>query len=190
VILTPSALPSLRTERLCLRPSSTDDADWLHELLVNPDVRRFLCDDRIIDRHEVQTIVDHAVALASRGLGMWIVESGGRAPIGFAGLHPISEFEATARPDFAGEIEPTIALHPTAQGRGLATEALNAVLRYGFAAHCPARIVAFADEPNGASRRLMARLGFIDVGDCAGPRFRLRCFELRPNTTGFQSRAP
>jgi ribosomal-protein-alanine N-acetyltransferase len=178
VILTPGALPYLHTERLCLRPSSMDDADWLHELLVNPDVRRFLCDDRTIDRHEVQTIVDHAVALASRGLGMWIVESGDGTPIGFVGLHPISEFEVTARPDFAGEIEPTIALHPAVRGRGLATEALHTVLRYGFATHRPARIVAFADEPNGASRRLMVRLGFIDVGDCAGPRFRLRCFVL------------
>ena len=110
---------------------------------------------------------------------MWIVERQSAEQIGFIGLHPISEFETTAWPDFTGENEPTIALLPHAQGQGLAMEALQEVLRYGFDEQKRQRIVAFADEPNAASRRMLTRAGFTDVGGCMGLKYRLRCVELR-----------
>ena len=172
-------LPKLRTPRLTLRPIRADDLDWLHVLLTDPDVKRYLCDDHIMPHQEVAELVDRALALAPQGLGIWITTGEHGEAIGFVGLQPISDFSARAWPDFAGEIEPTIALSPNVQGQGLATELLQEVLRYGFENPERSRIVAFADEPNAASRRMLARVGFDDVGGCMGPKYRLRCFELK-----------
>jgi len=172
-------LPELRTSRLSLRPVHAADLDWLHALLIDAEVRRYLCDDRIMPRQEVADLLARTIGLAPQGLGMWVASRADGAQVGFVGLQPTSDFAARAWPDFAGEIEPTIALSPHAQGQGLATEVLHEVLRYGFDELKRQRIVAFADEPNAASRRMLSRAGFTDVGGCMGLKYRLRCFELR-----------
>ena len=50
-------------------------------------------------------------------------------------------------------------LHPDAQGRGLATEGAQAILRLGFVELGLHRIVAGCDPRNAASLRVMDRLG-------------------------------
>jgi RimJ/RimL family protein N-acetyltransferase len=60
---------------------------------------------------------------------------------------------------------PIYALLPHHRGRGLATEAARAVLDLAFRECGLAEIFAGADAPNGASFRVMERLGMQPFGD-------------------------
>ncbi len=57
----------LNTGRMRLRPISSDDVDALHALWTDPDVRRYLWDDRIIPRETVEEIVAHSLATFEAG---------------------------------------------------------------------------------------------------------------------------
>ena len=55
-------------------------------------------------------------------------------------------------------------LHPSAQGRGLATEAVGELLRYLFEERAKHKVCADCDTRNDASWRLLERLGFRREG--------------------------
>ena len=76
-------------------------------------------------------------------------------------------------PHLAGEVEPTVALHPALWCRGLAGEMLAAVLDHGFATLALPRIAAVCDVPNLASARMLARAGFQGTGEHPGPHWRV-----------------
>jgi RimJ/RimL family protein N-acetyltransferase len=142
----------IRTQRLRLRPACRADAPALHALWTEPQVRRFLWDDVVIPPERAAQVVEDSVAsFAERGLGQWLVFEGTADELaGFAGLRVL---EATS------DVELLYGLHPRCWGRGLATEAARAILRFGFAELRLSRIVAGTDEPNLASLRVIERLG-------------------------------
>lgn len=165
-------LPILTTPRLVLRPAAAADLDAVWALLVDPDVRRYLCDDKVLPRETVAGILAECLALAPQGMGMWIVENDG-AMAGLASLKPVPDVLTALIPALAGEVEPTVALHPGFWHRGLAGEALAAVLGHGFAALALPRIAALCDVPNTASARMLARAGFRGTGEHPGLHYRL-----------------
>jgi len=167
-------LPELTTERLVLKPATTVDLDDLWRLLVAPEVRRYLCDDTELSREQVAGLLDESIARASVGLGLWMIRSPEGAVIGCVGLQPVS----AAAPHLAGEIEPLVALAPVHWSRGVAEEALSAVLTYAHRTLGLQRLVALVDEPNVASHRLMERVGFIPTGTSAGERYPLTSYCL------------
>ncbi|MCU0635807.1 MAG: hypothetical protein MUE41_13110 [Gemmatimonadaceae bacterium] len=61
-------LPTLATARLSLTPTTARDVDALWTLWTDPDVRRYLWDDRTITRDEAAATLDECVARAPRGL--------------------------------------------------------------------------------------------------------------------------
>jgi [ribosomal protein S5]-alanine N-acetyltransferase len=137
---------------LRLRPCELADLDALHALFTDPEVRRFLWDDRVITRGETAGVIEASVAsFASRGFGQWLAFPGeGDALVGFSGLRLV---------DGTTHVELLYALAPLHWGRGLASEAAHAVLQHGFATLGMSRILARADAPNAASIRVMQRLG-------------------------------
>ena len=172
-------LPTLATPRLTLRPAIDVDLDALWRLLTDPQVRRYLCDDRILTRAEVQKILAEDVAHESAGMGLWLLRGRAENLIGCIGLHPVSPEIVTHAPDLAGEIERTIALAPGHWGRGLAAEALAAAVAYAFDTLGLERLVAVVDEPNERSHRLMLRVGFTPTSATAtGPCYPLRIYGL------------
>ena len=142
----------LETDRLRLRPCAGADLDALHSLFTDPGVRRFLWDDRVIAREETAAVIEASVAsFTSHGFGQWLAfPREGDALVGFSGLRLV---------DATTEVELLYALAPPRWGRGLASEAVRAVLHHGFAALGIPRILARADAPNAASIRVMERLG-------------------------------
>jgi len=163
-------LPVLTTPRLVLRPAAAADIDAVWHLLVLPDVRRYLCDDRVLPRDTVAGFIADRPGL---GMGIWIAERGG-AFAGLAGLKPVADELAALVPLLRGEVEPTVALLPEMWGQGLAGEALAAVLDHGFGALGLARIAAACDVPNLASARMLARAGFQPTGEFQGVFYRVR----------------
>ncbi len=153
-------MSDLETQRLVLAPATLADVDDLHRLWTDARVRRYLWDDRSIDRHTAEDQVRASLeSFACRGFGLWVVRLRGDAATlaGFCGLRELGE---PPHP----EVELLYGLAPTHWGRSYATEASRAVLAYAFERLALPRIVAGADPPNAASLRVMRRLGMHPVG--------------------------
>lgn len=120
---------------------------------IDPDMRRFLWDDEIIDRARAEATLAQGLAAAEEpGLGFWIIERLGEpAAIGFVGLW--------RRNRELSDPELLYGLLPAWWRQGLATEAAAAALAHAFDTGRFARIVAATDPPNTASVRVMERLG-------------------------------
>ncbi len=148
-----SGLETLHTARLRgerVRPEHAGEFARLHR---DPRVARTLggvpSDARLGDMLRAQT--DHWEA---HGYGLWIFHAvaDGRF-VGRAGLHHAS---VEGRP----ELELAYALLPEFWGSGLATEMGVASLGVAFDALAQPEVVAFTLPSNGASRRVMEKLGF------------------------------
>jgi RimJ/RimL family protein N-acetyltransferase len=147
------AVERIRTDRLLLRPLQSEDQEALDRLWSDPEVRRFLWDDRPLSRDRVvQEIQVSQRNFETLGLGQFAVlpQESPELLIGFTGLRPFGEPPA---------IELLYALDPAWWGHGLATEASAAVLRFGFEELGLDEIYAGADPPNEPSFQVMDRLG-------------------------------
>lgn len=141
----------LQTRRLQLRPVQLTDLEALHPLWTEPEVRRFLFDNRQISFDEAQSFLEtSAASFATQGYGIWLFfEPRSEKIAGFTGLLHIPQ-------------EPPSLIFGTAPqlwGQGYATEATTAVLRYSFTVLRLQHIVADVDEPNTASIRVLENLG-------------------------------
>lgn len=144
--------PRLETSRLRLRPFAPADVDVLYAQWTDPEVRRYLWDGRVVRRDEVLAVVDESIAAFARhGFGFWTVAVR-TAPdvVGFVGLRETTD---------GGDVDLYYGLEPGAWGRGFATEASVAAMRYGFDVVGLPAIHLRADGPNVASIAVMKRLG-------------------------------
>jgi RimJ/RimL family protein N-acetyltransferase len=76
--------------------------------------------------------------------------------IGIAGLQPL---------DGGPDVELTYALTPSAWGRGYATEAAAAALRFAFDEACLERVVGIARRENSASIAVLRKVGLRSLGE-------------------------
>jgi RimJ/RimL family protein N-acetyltransferase len=161
----------LRTGRLWLRPIEPADRDALHRLWTEPDVRRFLWDDRVIDLAAVDGVIAASAAtFATEGFGHFALREGEADPlIGTCGLH---RYAPGAEPELL------YSLAPERWGCGLATEAAHAVVADAFARLGMARVLARADVPNRDSVRVMERLGMSYAGEREEGGLRLVSYTL------------
>lgn len=142
---------SLHTDRLNLRPCEMNDLDALYQLWTEPDVRKFLFDDRQISDKEARSFIETSLtSFAQYGYGIWLffAQDCDRI-VGFAGLLP-SPGEAPSL---------IFGTSPQFWGRGYAKEAASAILRYAFEVLGLEKVVADVDEPNHASIRVLEALG-------------------------------
>jgi RimJ/RimL family protein N-acetyltransferase len=142
----------LRGKRIWLRPAEDADRPAVHALWNEPEIRRFLFDDRVLSDADVAGHLEASrEAFAAQGCGIWIgAGHAEEAPRVFAGfLH-------------SGEGPPNLVfgLAPALWGQGLAAEASALVLGHAFGTLGLAEVRADVDEPNQASVRLLERLGF------------------------------
>jgi [ribosomal protein S5]-alanine N-acetyltransferase len=171
-------LPRFTTERLLLRGATGRDLDLLWEIWRDPDVRRYLFDDKPVDRATARAVLESALAVAPRGLGLWLVERRERpGSIGCVALLPVG-VAAQYDPTLKDLVEPVAAFAPAFWGRGYAHEALRAVLSYGFDTLGLPMVAGVNDLPNEASDRMLRRLGFAFVHECDGPIYRTRVYHL------------
>ena len=142
-----------------LRPFAGDDLDDLTALMTHPAVRAALHLPEETGRPQAwQSLVSLAGLWEIAGLGQWALEErdSGRF-VGRAGLH------LRAEPDWPG-VEVGWALHPSAWGRGYATEAGAAAVRFGFEEAGAGTLWSVILPENRASQAVAARLGFTCTG--------------------------
>jgi RimJ/RimL family protein N-acetyltransferase len=150
--------PELRTERLRLSPIEPDDRAALHRHWTDPDVRRFLWDDRVIDLATVDEVIERSAAsFAAEGHGLFALREARRpALLGVTGIYRLQP---------GAEPELIYSLAPARWGRGLASEASHAVIADAFERLGFARVLARTDPPNRASLEVMKRLGMQYAGE-------------------------
>lgn len=143
----------LNTTRLRLRPVSAPDAEFLLAHWSLPRVRRWLWDNRLPTRDEVDGIIAASTASwTAAGYGFWIIEPiGEHVRIGVVGFR-----EASWEP---GVCELVYSLDPAWWGKGIVTEAARAALDWADRTHRWPRIVAATDTPNRRSARVLERVG-------------------------------
>ena len=143
----------LETERLLLRPMAPGDLDALVRIWNDPDVGRYLWDGRPVSREQAEAVLSTSLAsFQQSGYGLWTLIQRDRAEvISVCGLG----FFATM-----ADVELIYSLARECWGRGLATEAARAVLRYGFDVLGLTRIIGLANPANVVSWRVLERLGF------------------------------
>jgi RimJ/RimL family protein N-acetyltransferase len=161
-------IPEIRTDRLMLRGWRHADRGPFAELNADPQVAEFLGGP--LDRDGSDALVDRIlVRWDSDGHGLWAVErvEDGRF-LGFVGLAAPS-FDAVFSP--CAEVGWRLARE--AWGRGYATEAARAALRFGFVELDLNEIVSFTTVANVRSRAVMERLGMTrdPVDDFDHPSF-------------------
>ena len=173
-----SRQPLLQTSRLTLHPAVSQDLKRLHVLWSQPDVRRFLFDDRDVSLELAKSVLDSCLAYATSGYGLWLVSLKQQSELlGCVGLLPTST-AAEYEPALTGLLEPLASFAPAHWHKGYAHEALFAVLAYAFGSLDQSKLTAVNDVPNLASERMLKKLGFEMLSEVQGPRFRMRTYTL------------
>lgn len=158
-----SALPTLVTERLVLRPfDPIGDAASMVALTSDPDTMRYLDFGRPWTPEETaQMMARHAVQYPEAlGFGA-VIDRATSDLVGWSGLQHPKRWMAKviSHPLPADTVEVGWALGPEWRGRGYATEAAAAWLDHGFGSLGLDEIVAVHDPANVASEHVMDRLG-------------------------------
>jgi ribosomal-protein-alanine N-acetyltransferase len=165
------ALRRLETARLTLRPWDARDVDALHAIWTDADVRRWLWDDVVISRERAKgTVMDCIGSAEESGIGMWcVVLRGHEDTIGFCGFRFI---------DATTDVEIMYGFRRQYWGRGVATEAAQAVLDYGFSERLFDRVYGRTDVGNRASSRVLEKLGMRLEGQTLVGDLPTLCYSL------------
>ena len=148
--------PLLLTERLILREIAPEDAPfWLRNFSA-PEVVEFTAHEppRDLDaaREEIERFCTQPLREGS-GIRWGITIRGSNDLVGTLGFHGwVKGRDRRARIGYD-----LLAEH---RGKGIMNEAMGVVLAYGFKTMTLNRVEALVDPRNGASVRLMGRLGF------------------------------
>ena len=136
------------TDRLVLRRAQMADLEDVHAMLSEPRAMRYWSTPEHETLEQSRAWLEGMVQGAP-GEDDFLIEHQGRI-IGKAGAWRLPEVG--------------FLLHPDHWGKGLAREAMTAVIAHLFAAHEVEVLTAEADPRNAASLRLLDRLGFVETG--------------------------
>jgi ribosomal-protein-alanine N-acetyltransferase len=151
----------LTTARLRLRAFEEADADDLWPCVSDPALTKMMSWNAHTERGQTLDFIRRVTAGPTTGTGVaWAIELGGRAA-GCISLEGI-QFELRAWRLDRAELGYWIA--PPLWGRGLMTEAAQAVVRCGFELIGLHKITVGCIAENTGSRRVIEKLGFRPVG--------------------------
>jgi ribosomal-protein-alanine N-acetyltransferase len=163
-------IPIQNSERLTLRSFTGSDAIPLHRIMGQSQILRYFSNSTPPELDRVERLVYFQLEHWEQyGYGWWAIDvleekEIGRF-IGWAGLQFLSDTD---------EVEVAYMLDRDYWGRGLATEAANEALRYGFDQLKVDEIVGIVHPENAASIRVIEKLGM--VFDTRKPYFGMDCF--------------
>lgn len=149
-------MAEILTERLMLRPFRAADLAGFAAYRSHPDVALYQSWDSTYSMADAESFFDSQRGLAFGQPGPWlqlaIVDRETAALYGDCAVRVLTDQPAAA--------ELGVTLAQPSQGKGLATEALTAVVAELFEQHGIHRVFAETDDRNVAVHRLFERLGF------------------------------
>lgn len=146
--------PTISTSRLVLRSFEEGDLAPFAAMNADPRVMQYFLAP--LSRDESDAMVSRILQqFTDQGFGIWaVVEGATREFVGMVGLS-IPRFEA----DFVPCVEVGWRLAQAHWGKGYATEAATASLRFGFEERKLGQIVSFTAATNLRSQKVMQRIG-------------------------------
>ena len=146
-------MKTIETDRLILREYTEEDAPAFFALNRDPKVMRYVPDEPMVSIEQAREILrSHPITdYKERGFGRFacILKTTGEH-VGFSGLKYLKEID---------DVDLGFRFIPSQWGKGLATEAALASIRYGFDELQLNRIVGLAEPENRASIRVLEKLG-------------------------------
>ena len=171
-------IPTITTSRLILRAFTKEDVDPLHHILGEKDILRYFPSPSPPSRDKVEKLISARLKhWEEHGFGWWGVEPRSKKQlIGWSGLLFLPETE---------EIEVGYLLDKAFWGKGLATEAAQVCLQYGFEKVEAESIIAIVHPENVASQRVIEKLGmsFVDQAHYFG----MDCYRYSIKRSPFDS---
>lgn len=149
--------PVLHTERLVLRESTLNDADGFFALRSNPDVMKYISKPLAQSLEEIkELIVMYNAGSATNQFINWSIVLHDGSMIGSIGLFHIKPEHDRAEIGYM--------LHPHHWRKGIISEAMKAVIQYGFGTMQLHSIEANIDPRNEASASILEKHGFVREG--------------------------
>ncbi|HEX3558396.1 MAG TPA: GNAT family N-acetyltransferase [Pyrinomonadaceae bacterium] len=154
----PFVADRLETARLRFRMFTPADLDDMHLITRDPEVMYHIADGHTLTREETEENLERIIcAFRRRGFGRWaLVRKKTGALVGYCGLTLGSEEVG---------VELAYMLAKSEWGKGLATEAASATLRYGFETLGLGVIAGLTRPENARSRHVMERLNMKHIRD-------------------------
>lgn len=146
--------PALETARLLLGPFQPADAAEILRFFSCERSLRFVPRERLVDDQGAATKLGALTsAFAERNAIWWAFrEASDGAFVGYGGLFDINREDRKAEIGYG--------LHPEFWGSGYATEAIAAIVGFAFDRLRLHRVYGLVDPGNGASIRVLEKLGF------------------------------
>ncbi|PTW55792.1 RimJ/RimL family protein N-acetyltransferase [Breoghania corrubedonensis] len=152
------AIPELESERLILRALRGDDFDAYAAMWADPQVTRYIGNVALTREQSWTRFLRQAGAWVHLGFGYFaLIEKVTGDFVGEAGLQ---DLHRDIEPSIEGMPEAGWVLARHGQGRGLAVEAMRAVLGWADRPRGLERTVCIMDDDNAASRRVAEKLGY------------------------------
>ena len=165
-------IPTLVTSRLVLRPPSPADLDDLTALFGDPDAMHFVGNGKTFPAVQVAHMLESMLSEARHGSvhpdwmpgvpgSLVMIELGTQKFVGMSVLRMLApDLSAVIGDAPKPAIEAGYILAKDFWGMGLATEAAQALVKYGIELAGKEHIIAVADVKNTASHHVLEKAGF------------------------------
>ncbi|MBE0697858.1 MAG: GNAT family N-acetyltransferase [Anaerolineaceae bacterium] len=145
-------IPTIKTERLFLRAWSMDNAEMLFQILQEKDILQYFPNPNPPSVDRVQRYIAHQLAhWQEYGYGHWaVVSQETKEVLGWVGLEYLTDVKET---------EVAYLLTRRVWGKGLATEAAQAAVRFGRENAGLRKIIGLVHPENTGSARVLQKCG-------------------------------
>jgi RimJ/RimL family protein N-acetyltransferase len=150
--------PALTTDRLILRAHTAEDFDACCTLWADPGVTRFIGGRPSTPEEVWRRIIGYAGIWQLKGYGFFLATD--RVSGAIVGEFGLADFHRDINPPLGDTPEAGWAMLPQFHGRGIAHEALSAVL--AWADETMPRTVCMIAPENTPSLKLAAKLGYTE----------------------------
>lgn len=151
-------LPTLEAGRVRLRPFAERDAPEVYRLYADKEAVRFGYSPKMDDLADARRLIEECANLAEKRT-IFHFGVAGRAEDRIIGHATLFQWEREHR-----RVELGYSIRKDLWGRGLATEAVSALLVFAFERLDLRRIEADVDPRNVGSLRVLEKLGFVREG--------------------------
>ena len=152
------SFPELNTQRLILRQITQEDDKSLLEVLSDEDTCKYLTHNAVNDIEGIKRMIGGMQRFfdEKQRIRWGIAQKTDNVLIGHCGFFDIDRFNCSAEISYCIKRE--------LWGQGLMTEAVDAMLRFGFEDYGLNRIVANVIKDNAGSVKVLQKLGFVQEG--------------------------
>jgi RimJ/RimL family protein N-acetyltransferase len=150
----------IETERLIIRPFQAEDLDENHEQIYgSAEVMRYLGDGKTRTKEEAERSMNRFVEYdKEHGFSIWaVIDQESQRFLGHCGLIHLRNEPET--------VELAYAFGKPYWGKGIATEAARACLRYGFESAKLDRIIGLTYPENKPSQHVLEKIGMQRQGE-------------------------